>query len=76
MAHEGKKGSLVLALGLGKPKGGSKEPPVSAPEDEDEAPDGKRAAMQEFMDALKSADIDSAMEALESFNSMCGGRED
>jgi hypothetical protein len=74
MPAEGKKGSLVLALGLGKPKGGdSKGPPPSEPEsDEDEAPDGKQAAAQEIMDAFKSGDTASLKESLESFISMCG----
>lgn len=75
MAAEGKKGSLVLALGLGKPKmGDSKGPPSSPaePDEDDEAPDGKQQATQEIMDAFKSGDVASLREALESFVSMCG----
>lgn len=63
---------LILALGKKAPVGRPSPAPVSAPA----APNGDlKAAMQEFIDAVQSGDVDGATEAFESCHRICSSYE-
>jgi hypothetical protein len=74
MMKGGKDGGLAIILaGKAKKKPGADMGPVPKDEgeDEDSSEEGKTAAVEDFMSAVKSGDTQAAKDALQDFFDMC-----